>query len=66
MEHIININKHEGLNNLQEIKVDNIPLCNSCLFEIKPGNYLCTSCKANLCEQHIEKHKTHNIIKLIK
>jgi len=48
--------------------VEDIPICNSCLFEIKPGNYICFDCKINLCESHkishIKLNNTHNTIKL--
>jgi hypothetical protein len=51
-----------------EIKTENIPLCNKCLFEIKQGRFVCTNCKENLCETHIKQHEVdkHKIIKLIK
>jgi hypothetical protein len=50
----------------EEIKTDNIPLCNTCLFELKDGNYVCKDCRMNICDAHVESHKTHNLLKLIK
>jgi hypothetical protein len=68
MEYILNNSKTIIPDNLEEIKVDNIPICNGCLFEIKQGLYLCGTCKENTCEVHIKKHSInkHKIIKLIK
>jgi hypothetical protein len=66
MEHILNSQKLLNDKDLQEIKVENISMCDSCLFEIKDGKFLCTTCKQNLCEIHITKHIKHNIFKLVK
>jgi hypothetical protein len=52
------------------IEVENIPLCNKCLFEIQEGNFICETCKINLCENHLKAHlinsPEHKIIKLYK
>lgn len=62
---ITNLNK-ENEENLYY--VEDIPMCNSCLFEIKPGDYICVDCKVNLCESHKNSHiklkNNHNTIKL--
>ncbi len=50
----------------EEIPTESIPMCSSCMFEIKDGNNVCKDCKINLCEAHVEKHKTHNLLKLVK
>ncbi len=61
----------KNLENNEEtiIYVENIPLCYSCLFEIKQGNYICEICKINLCEIHKTNHlkinPEHKIITLI-
>lgn len=52
----------------KSIDVENIPLCNKCLFEIQYGNFICEICKINLCENHLKAHLInsagHKIIKL--
>jgi hypothetical protein len=53
---------------IEEVKVESVSMCNSCLFEIKDGIFICNDCKKNLCETHVKQHLNdkHNIIKLIK
>jgi hypothetical protein len=50
----------------EEILTESIPMCNACLSEIKDGNFICKDCRINVCESHVEKHKNHNLLKLIK
>ena len=66
MENILNLSKR--LTNYEMKKVEIIPICQSCLFEINEGLYICEDCKKNLCFSHINNHisENHKIIKLIK
>ncbi len=60
------LNKYNFETSICEI----IPICNSCLFEFKPGNFICKTCNINICEIHLKSHNNkeinHKILKLIK
>lgn len=64
MNNLINAKKKTFI--YEEILTENIPMCTSCLFEIKDGEYVCKDCRLNLCEAHLENHVKHKILKLIK
>lgn len=54
-----------NLNVIEEINIsDAIPLCHQCLFEFKPGEYICQHCKINLCKHHYEEHSSCNKLHL--
>jgi len=42
--------------NIDIIKTDTIPMCSECLYEFEDGLYICTTCKINLCENHLKDH----------
>ena len=44
----------------ESIEVENIPLCNNCLYEIEDGCYVCLTCKINLCPNHAFNHINTN------
>ena len=55
----------------ESIEVENIPICNNCLYEIEDGCYICLNCKINLCPNHAfehikKKNLNHELIFLIK
>jgi len=62
MDNIIEINSKLNNDNkfknsiTQRIQTESIPICNDCLLDIKKGNYICTICKINLCEEHLVNH----------
>jgi hypothetical protein len=68
MENILDNNKPTEIEDCEEIQVENIPLCSTCLFEIKEGKYLCNTCRVNVCPVHAKSHlnNKHKLIKLIK
>ena len=41
---------------IEEIKVEEIPLCIECILEEESGNYICGDCKINLCPHHVKEH----------
>ena len=43
---------------IEEIKVENIPLCIECILEDEEGNFICNDCKINLCSNHTKEHLT--------
>jgi hypothetical protein len=58
--------------NIKDItEVDDIPMCDNCLYEIEEGCYICLNCKINLCPNHAfehikKKNLNHELIFLIK
>ena len=57
-----NESKTNTSTNYETLKCDSIPMCNSCLFEIKPGKFVCLICRVNICEDHLKQH-SNNISK---
>ena len=54
-ENIYNLmKKNEKI--IEEINVENIPLCIECILEEEQGNYICGDCRINLCPQHAKEH----------
>ena len=41
---------------IEEINVEEIPLCIECILEEESGNYICGDCKINLCPYHVKEH----------
>ena len=61
---IINTKENEKIYNelkfnnklIEEVEVENIPLCLECFLEDEKGKYICKDCKINLCTQHVKEH----------
>lgn len=55
------VSQKNSLNVIEEITIeDQIPMCHKCLFEFKPGEYICQNCKVNLCKYHYDDHSSNN------
>jgi hypothetical protein len=67
IDYALNIKKECNFNQ-SSIKVESIPMCNSCLFEIKEGVYVCFKCKQNLClfhkNEHLKQYSDHELSEL--
>ncbi len=54
---------------IEEINVEEIPLCIDCILEEESGSYICGDCKINLCphhaKEHIDKFENHKFSYLI-
>jgi hypothetical protein len=62
---ISNTNIHNINTKLKLLEVEAIPICEKCLFEIKLGEFICSTCKCNICIDHIKGHLgNHEIFKL--
>ena len=64
-EFILTKNKTDQNKTFRHIDVEKIPICDKCLYEIKLGEFLCDTCKTNICYDHLKGHLgNHEIFKL--